>query len=192
MNSDVTVEQYSLVSVSRELGRHWKGFLVSGIILLLLGLAAIAFPVVTTVATTLVIGAVLAMAGVIELIHAFGARRWGGFMLYFLGGILGAGIGVLLLLFPLEGMLSLTLLLAAFFLAGGLFRTLLAFQIRPYDSWGWLLFSGILGLVLGGLILYLWPAGSAWILGLMVGVDLFFTGWWLTAAALASRRAVRP
>lgn len=189
MNSDVTVTRYESVSVSGELSRHWKGFMTAGIILVLLGLAAIAFPVAFTFAAELLIGALLTAAGLVQLIHAFTMRRWGGFMLYLLGGLLAAVIGVLLLLYPLEGVVTLTLFLAAFFLAGGLFRLLMAFQIKPFASWGWLAFSGILGLALGGLILYLWPESSTWILGLMLGIDLLFTGSWLIAAALASRRA---
>ena len=120
--------------------------------------------------------------------HAFRAARWKGFILAMMGALLSLGIGILLL-YPLTGILSLTLVIAVFFMAGGLFRILLAFRLRPLDHWGWLLVSGILSLLLAAIILTQWPTAAAWLLGLLVGIDLMFSGWTLLMLGIAAARS---
>jgi uncharacterized membrane protein HdeD (DUF308 family) len=173
-----------------KVNRTW--FMVLGIMMILLGGAAIVFPFVATLAMELFIGWALVIIGAMGIVSAFQAAKWKGFLLSMLSALLALGIGVLLLLFPLPGILSLTLLVAAYLIVSGILRIFLAFRLRPLDHWGWHLIGGSLALVLAVLILAQWPEAAAWIIGLLIGVDLIFSGWTLIMLAVATRHMAQP
>lgn len=161
--------------------------LAVGILLALLGTAAITAGVAATVASVLVFAWLLVFAGVAQLFHAFSHRPWQGFLLDLLVGVLYVVTGVLLLQSPLQGAETLTLLMAAFFLVGGLFRVGAGLGAGlPHR--GWVVLSGIINVILGGLILAQWPASGLWVIGLFVGIDLVFGGWSLVMLGLSLRR----
>jgi uncharacterized membrane protein HdeD (DUF308 family) len=175
--------------VTAEVREHRNWFLGLGVLLVALGIAAIIFPVAATLAIEVVIGWILVISGVAGIVQAYRAARWKGYLFTLLGALLSLAIGALLLLYPLTGALSLTLVIAAFFFAGGVVRVLLALKVRPLDHWGWTLASGILALAIAVLILVQWPEAAAWVIGLLVGVDLLFGGWTSILLALAARRS---
>lgn len=107
-----------------------------------------------------------------------------------LGAILYMVVGVLMIVRPAAGALSLTLLIGAFFLAGGLFRIVAAIAGRP-PYWGWLLLSGIVTLLLGLLIVAEWPASGLWVIGMFLGIDLLFSGTSLIMFAFGLRNLAR-
>ncbi|MGA9575164.1 MAG: HdeD family acid-resistance protein [Lysobacterales bacterium] len=174
--------------ITDEVREHRNWFLVMGAVMVLLGLAAIVFPFIATLAVELSIGWILLISGAAGIAQAIRAARWKGFLFSLLSALLSLGIGVILLLYPLTGILSLTVLLATFFIIVGIFRILQAMSLRPHDHWGWLLTSGILALVLAALIIIQWPEAVAWVIGLLVGIDLIFNGWTLVMLANAARR----
>jgi len=152
------------------------------------GFAAILMPHVAAIAINILLGALLILDGVFQGIHAFHLRGFKGCLWRVLGSLLSVFVGVLLLLFPLTGAVSLTLVMAFFLLVGGVFKLMLSFQFRSVSGWGWLLFSGILSFVLAGMILLLWPEAALWVLGTLVGVDLVFGGWWMIIIGYQARR----
>jgi uncharacterized membrane protein HdeD (DUF308 family) len=154
-----------------------------------LGVAAIAFPWVASVAVELLIGWILVISGALGLVYAFRASRRAGLFFSLLGALLSLGVGVVLLAYPLSGVLTVTLLIALLFATGGVFRILLALQLRPLDHWGWMLVSGILALILAGLILTQWPEAATWVIGVLLGIDLIFAGWTSIFLSLSARRA---
>jgi len=164
------------------------GFLILGVVLIALGMAAIVFPLAATFAIDSLIGAILVLSGAVQTVHAFGAGQWKGFFLSLLGGVLALTMGVILLVYPFAGILSLTLLTAAFLAASGVLRMVLALQLRPADNWAWLLGSGMLALMLAAVILPQWPQGAAWLFGLLIGMDLLFAGWASIMLVGAARR----
>jgi uncharacterized membrane protein HdeD (DUF308 family) len=166
--------------------RGW--FLALGVFLMIVGFVAILFPFTASLAVTVSIGAVLTIAGIAQLVHAFGVRRWRGFLVTLLSALLSLAVGTLLLFYPVPGVLSLTLLVGVFLLAGGALKILLSLRLRPLAGWSWLLFAGVLAVLLGVLILWLWPSAAAWVPGVLVGADLVFSGWWMFLLALALRR----
>ena len=139
--------------------RKWGSFLALGAILVVLGTLALGSAFWTTFASVLLFGAVLAGAGIAQVVHAFWAPEWRGFFGQLLVGILGIVVGGLMIMNPLLGALSLTLLLATLFIASGLFRIATSF-FGKVEHWGWLLFNGIVTLALGLFVLAQWPAGS--------------------------------
>lgn len=168
------------------LRRNWGWFLLLGIALIALGIAAIYASTATTLVTVWFLGALLLASGIINIIYAFWAHKWSGFFLSLLVGIIYALLGLAFLNNPMIGALTLTLLLAAFFVVSGLFRIIYAVALR-FEHWGWVVLSGIIALVLGALIYSQWPISGLWVIGLFIGIDLIFYGWTWVIISLAAR-----
>jgi len=149
---------------------------IFGILTILLGVMAMASPLVAGTSVAILVGILLAAAGVARLIWAFQAESFGQGVLKFALGGLTLLAGILMLVRPLLGLGTLTMLLAAYFIVDGLFEIIGAFQIKPADGWGWLLFGGIVSLALGVMIWRDYPISGAWAIGVLVGVKLLFAG----------------
>ena len=169
------------------LSRNWGWLLAFGILMIVLGVFAIGAPAVATIAVQIMLGWILVIGGVAEAIHAFMAQGWRGFLLELLSAILYLGVGILLLVNPVAGALALTVVLAVFLIVEGIFKVIMALRVRDHRGWGWLLASGLLSLLLGILIWNEWPVAGLWVIGLLVGIQLLFTGWSLVMLALAAR-----
>jgi uncharacterized membrane protein HdeD (DUF308 family) len=169
------------------LSKNWGWLLAFGILMIILGVIAIGTPAVATIAVQIMLGWLLIIGGIAEGIHAFMAQGWRGFLLELLSAILYLVVGVLLLVNPVAGALALTVVLAVFLIVEGIFKIIMALRVRDHRGWGWLLASGILSAILGVLIWAQWPASGLWVIGLLVGIQLLFTGWALVMLALAAR-----
>ena len=153
MNPGSTMEiaENQILAGLETVRKHWGYFLASGIAFLVFGTIALAYAMLTTLASVFVFGVALFFGGMFQIVHAFKTSKWGGFSMDLLVGVLYVTAGLLMTVHPLAGAQSLTLLLAAFFLAVGSFRTMGAVILRP-PSWGWLLLSGIVTFLLGILV----------------------------------------
>jgi uncharacterized membrane protein HdeD (DUF308 family) len=169
--ANVTVDD-----VSDAIARHRGWFIFLGLLLILAGAVAIAFPLLGTLAVEVWAAIAFAIAGVAQTVHAFAARSWGGFLLGLVVGLLYLATGVLLWLNPIGGVIALTAFLAAVLVVDGVFRSALALRIRPRSGWIWLLLGGILSIILGILIWLQLPFSALWMLGLLLGINLVFSG----------------
>ena len=159
-----------------EMKEHRAWFFALGVLLLIFGFLMIIFPVAGTFTIELLFGILLLLGGLVQLALAFRTRGWGGFLYVLLIGILYVVAGLLLLGFPVSGVLTLTLLLGAFLLVEGILKMAMAFRLKPEFEWEWLLFGGIIAVLLGVLILINWPSDALWVIGLLFGIDMFLTG----------------
>ena len=166
--------------------RRWGWLLVLGILMIVLGTVAFFLTHAATIGTVIVLGWLLVLSGVMETIHAFGVRRWGGVVLHVIGGVLGVLVGLLIVTHPLSGAVALTLLFAAFFSVIGIFRLIEAVALR-FPHWGWAVFDGIITFALGLLLWIHMPWSGFWFLGLAVGFSLLFRGWSYIMLAIALR-----
>jgi uncharacterized membrane protein HdeD (DUF308 family) len=173
----------------RLIAEKWGWFLALGIALIVAGLAAIAFPLLGTIAVKIMLGWLFLIGGVLMIMHAFQAPGWQGFFWELLVGILYAVAGAYLAFFPLTGLLTLAILLAVMFIIEGVFEVMQAFRVRPHEGWGFLLLSGIAALAVGVLITLSLPSSAEWALGLLAGINLLFSDWSYVFLALAGRRA---
>jgi uncharacterized membrane protein HdeD (DUF308 family) len=114
--------------------------------------------------------------GIVQAVHAFKSSSAGGILLKLLLSIISLIAGIVLLIYPFAGVVTLTLVLGVFIFTDGVLRVIQAFQIRPMPKWGWTLFNGILSIILGILIWSQWPFDALWILGLFMGISLIFNG----------------
>jgi len=178
-------------AVARSLHAHWKLYLIEGIVLLVLGAAAIVLPPLATLAVTILLGWLFLISGIMGLVTTFWMRAAPGFWWALVSAVLGIVVGALLLAMPLTGALSLTVILVAFFIVEGAASIMFALDHKRELSgqWGWMLVSGVVDLVLGGLIFAGLPSTAAWAIGLLVGINMVFGGGALIAMALNARRA---
>lgn len=153
----------------------WIWLVALGVALIALGTIMLGFPVITTLATVTAIGVLIFLGGIIEIVGAFWAREWSGFFLVLLSGILGIVVGLMLLGNPIEGGVTLTILLASFLFVAGIFKTVVALTHR-FEGWTWLLLSGAIDILLGILIWRGLPMSGLTIIGLLVGISLIFRG----------------
>lgn len=166
--------------------KRW--FMILGIILVVVGFAAILFPFVSSLSATLFVGWLLVIGGVIQIFHAFKVQGWGGFLWELLIGLLETAAGIVLLVFPIAGVIALTVFLAAMFLAEGLLRIIFAVRIKPHTGWGWMLAGGILSAAVGVLLWMELPGSAVWALGLLVGINFLMAGWTLIMLASGAGR----
>jgi uncharacterized membrane protein HdeD (DUF308 family) len=161
-----------------------------GVVQVIVGVLALGSPLVAGIAAAVVAGVFLSLAGVIRIFAAFKAGSWGAGIFGLLVGILTVLGGLLIMVNPLFGLASLTLLLAIYFLIEGISVIMLGFKMKPAKGWGWTLFSGLVTLFLGGLIWSQWPLSGVWAVGTLLGIHLIFDGWAEIAVASAARAAV--
>lgn len=150
--------------------------LIVGILLTIFGIIAIALPAVSTIFFETWVAIILISSGIAKLAYAFQTRDRGGFAWKLVLSILYIATGIMLFVYPLTGVLTLTLLLGSFLLTEGVFETILAFRLRPQQNWTWVLGDGIITLILGGMIWFQYPFNAPWIIGTLVGASVLFTG----------------
>jgi uncharacterized membrane protein HdeD (DUF308 family) len=178
-------------AVANAIHEHWKLFLVEGIILIILGMAAILVPPIATLAFELVIGWLFLFSGIVGLLTTFWMRNAPGFWWSLFSAVVAIAAGIVLLRWPLSGTLSLTFVLIAFFVIEGIVTIMYAIDHRGQLSgrWGWMLASGVVDLILAGIIFAGLPGTAAWALGLLVGINMVFGGTAMIGMALAAKHS---
>ncbi len=171
-----TSQNLGLGSGIAALRAKWGWIVALGVVYLLAGFVALGSVVMATVASVLVVGAMMIVAGVAEVIGAFQMKSWGKFLLWALLGALYIVAGFVTFENPLFAAVLLTLLLGASLLASGVVRLFLAFSMNRETPWVWVALSGAITLLLGLLILARWPVNSVYILGVFLGIDLIMAG----------------
>ena len=185
---DITKLQSEMSAAVRE---HWKAFLFEGILLVVLGLAAMILPPLASLAVTIFLGWMFLISGVAGLVLTFWARGMPGFWWSLISAALAVLAGIVLLTRPAQGVLTLTIVVGAYFLAEGVATIMYALEHRRElsERWSWMLFAGILDILISAMIIAGLPGSAEWALGLLVGINLLFGGASLIGMALAARKA---
>jgi uncharacterized membrane protein HdeD (DUF308 family) len=160
------------------------------ILMILAGCLAIAVPQAAGIAVNLLVAWLLVFSGAAHLVFAWHTRTAGGVVWELLLGILYIFVGTYLLFRPVAGLASLTLALAIYLFAKGVLELILSFRLRPMPGSGWLLFDGIVTLILGVMIWRTWPSSTEWVIGTLVGISMLFSGISRLMISLAARRLV--
>jgi uncharacterized membrane protein HdeD (DUF308 family) len=163
----------------------WGWFVALGIGELILGGVASTNLMVANLASVLVIGAAMVVAGIFQIIHAFPARSLRGFLFWQVAGIVYAAAGAIILYDPVLGSLTLSLTAGAFLVAAGFMRAWAGFHARPAAGWRWIVAAGVLTFCVGVMLVAAWPSIGLWLLGAMLVIDLIFQGWGLILFGLA-------
>jgi len=172
-----------------ELKKNWGWLLAFGILSVILGTIGLGMTFGLTLASVLFFGVLLIVGGVFQVFDAFKCKGWKSTLWHVLIALLYVAAGILMVVDPVLASATFTLVLAWILIAVGVMRGVMAFQLKPAAGWFWTLLSGIVSIVLGGMILAEWPASGLWVIGLFVAIELIFNGWSYVFVALAARRA---
>ena len=170
---------------------HWKAFLFEGILLVVLGLAAMIVPPLASLAVTIFLGWMFLISGVAGLVLTLWARQVPGFWWSLISAALAVIAGIILLAQPVQGTLTVTIIVGVYFLAEGVATIMYALEHRRElsERWSWLLIAGIMDVVIAGMIIAGLPGSAQWAVGLLVGINLLFGGASLIGMALAARKS---
>jgi uncharacterized membrane protein HdeD (DUF308 family) len=176
--------------MSAAVREHWKAFLIEGIVLVVLGLAAMIVPPLASLAVTIVLGWLFLFSGAAGLVVTFWARKMPGFWWSLFSAALAVAAGIVVLARPVQGTLTLTVVVGAYFLAEGVATIMYALEHKKElsERWGWLLTAGIMDILVAGFIIAGLPGSALWALGLLVGINMLFGGATLIGMALAARK----
>ena len=185
---DISKLQSEMSAAVRE---HWKAFLFEGILLVVLGLAAMILPPLASLAVTIFLGWMFLISGAAGLALTFWARQMPGFWWSLVSAALALAVGIILLAQPVQGTLTLTIVVGVYFLAEGVATIMYALEHRRElsERWSWLLIAGLMDIVIAFFIIAGLPGSAEWAIGLLVGINLLFGGTTLIGMALAARNS---
>lgn len=177
--------------MSQAVKAHWKAFLFEGILLAVLGTAALILPPLASLATAIFLGWMFLISGIGGLIVTYWARNTPGFWWSLISAALAVLAGGILLARPIQAVLTLTIVLAAYFLAEGVATIMYALEHRRELSsrWSWLLISGVVDIAISFMVIMGLPSSAEWAIGVLVGINLLFGGATLIGMALAARKS---
>jgi len=176
------------LNAQQRLRASWIWMAILAVISLIGGVWALLNPPAATLAATLIAGWTFMAIGVLQIVQSFQVKEWAGFLWSLLFGVLLLLAGLSLVFNPLAGMISLTLLVAALFLATGVVKIVYSFSLRPISGWGWVLISGIVSVALAVMIMADFPWSAAAVLGILLGVELISNGVLFLLIALGLRK----
>lgn len=178
-------------AMSQTVKAHWKAFLFEGILLAVLGIAALILPPLASLAIAIFLGWMFLISGIGGLIVTYWARSTPGFWWSLISAALAVLAGMLLLARPMQAVLTLTIVLGAYFLAEGVATIMYALEHRrePGGRWSWLLIAGLVDIAISFLVITGLPSSAEWAIGILVGINLLFGGATLIGMALAARNS---
>ncbi|KRR22614.1 HdeD family acid-resistance protein [Bradyrhizobium retamae] len=195
--TDMSNSKASLGAAIHAITGKWGWFVALGVGELILGGIASANLIAASLASVLVVGATMVVAGAFQIGHALRVHGMRGFLLWLLAGIVYAAAGAIILYDPILASFTLSLAACAFLLVAGVMRIWAGFHMRPASGWRWIVTAGVLTFCVGVMLVAAWPAIGLWLLGVMLVVDLIFQGWGFIAFGLAlrnraSRHSIQP
>jgi uncharacterized membrane protein HdeD (DUF308 family) len=169
--------------------RHSLWYLIQGLLLVAAGILAVIYPLVSSVAVVVMLGWLLIISGIVQGVSLLSARNVPHFWLQLISVILAVLVGFLLLRDPAQGLLTITLLLIVFFMIEGFSKIVFALTIRPFPNWGWVLASGVVGVLLSAILWGSLPLTALWLIGLLLGIQLISAGGAIAYLAWQVRRS---
>jgi len=176
-------------AVLGDVKRHWGWLFGLGILFVVLGTVGLGMSVALTTVSVIFFGVLLLIGGGLQLVEAFRHTGWKSTLWHILIALVYLAAGGLTIHNPLSAAVALTFVLAVAFLATGVFRIFIAFQLKPASGWWWPLVAGIGSLALGAMIYAQWPVSGLWVIGLFVAIEMIMNGWSCIVIALAARNA---
>lgn len=168
-----------------------RNMTIFGVITIILGILAMLSPGLTGMSVAMAVGILVLIGGIVRMIWAFQAETFGRGLLMFAIGVLTLLCGIALTAHPLFTTGVLTIMLAIYFLVDGIFEIVGGFQMRPVSGWGFMIFGGIVSILLGIMIWRQFPLAGAWAIGILLGIKLFFIGMMMVTGGTAVRQLAR-
>lgn len=171
------MKESPIVALSQaELRAHWKSIMFEGVLFVVLGFIALIMPAAFSIGFELVVGWLFLIGGGVQLYRSIQSNMAPGFWMMVISSLISMVFGVLLVFHPLAGVVALTAIIAIFFFAEGIVKIFLAFTVRDFTPWGWILLSGICSLLISLIVFSGWPFTASWFIGTLIGVYLIING----------------
>lgn len=151
-------------------------YIIEGILLILIGIAALIVPGIFSLTVELLLGWLLIIGGGYQLFRSWQERHQEGYIWGFLAALVNIILGIMLVAYPVVGVVSLTIILIAYFLVTGIYQIIWSFSLKRFQNWWLLLLNGLLSLILAAILWSGWPESAVWALGLLFGINMLFTG----------------
>ncbi len=177
-------------SLTDDLHRTTTWSIVLSVLIMIAGFLAIALPLTAGIAITLIVGWMLIFTGVLQIVFAFRAGRPRAAVWQVLLGLVYGFIGVYILMNPVSGLAGLTFAIAVYLFVEAVLELVMAIELRPAPGTGWLIFDSIITFILAVMIWSTWPSSAAWVVGVLVGISMLFSGMTRLMLSLAARRIV--
>ena len=174
-------------AVFGDVTKNWGWLLALGAAFIILGTIGLGITAFLTIVSVLFFGFFLISGGVMQLVQSISSRGWKSNVWHVIIAIAYIAAGVITVANPVGGAMALTIFLAIALFGAGVMRIIMAFQMRGTSGWFWPIVSGIISLVLGGMIMAQWPSSALWIIGIIVAVEMIVHGWACVMIALAAR-----
>ena len=184
-----TASQVIREAMREKVKRHSFWYILQSVLMILAGIMALVFPIISSVTIIIFLGWLLIFSGVLQAFSLIDARHVPHFWLQLVSVVLSVLVGILFLRNPGAGLLALTLLLIVFFMVEGISKIIFSLTIRPFPNWGWVFASGMVGILLA---FYLWantPVTAIWLLGVLLGIELISEGAALGHMAWQARKS---
>lgn len=173
----MNANQNPIVALSEaELRAHWKSIMFEGVLFLILGLIALIVPAAFSIGFELVVGWLFLIGGGVQLYRSIQSNMAPGFWMMVLSALISMIFGVLLVFHPLQGLVALTAIIAAFFMVEGVLKIVFGFAVREFASWGWVVLSGVCSLFISLIVFTGFPFTASWFIGTLIGVYLILNG----------------
>lgn len=185
---DADMEQVNGESTSAGQQLSWRYLMGGGILLVVLGLIAISTPFVTGITLSVVLGGLLVVGALAHVVHAFSGQEGKGSIWQIALAVVYTFAGISLIVNPIIGLTSLTLLVIGYFVVDGIVEIASGLRMRSEPRWALVVASGTISLVLAGLLWIGFPSTALWAIGLLFGVNILTTGLSLVAIAMVSRK----
>ena len=172
-----------------EMKKNWGWMLAGGIIMLILGFIGLGMTFALTMISVLYFGILMLIGSGVQIADAFRCKGWKSVVWHVLIALVYLGAGIMIISDPVMASQVFTLIIAWSFIAIGILRGIVAFQMRGGPGWIWILIAGIAAILLGVMILAKWPVSGLWVIGMFVAIELIFNGWSYVMIALAAKSA---
>ncbi|MBW2057560.1 MAG: HdeD family acid-resistance protein [Deltaproteobacteria bacterium] len=174
-----------------EVRKHWGWLLGLGIVFVILGIIGLGMTFGLTMASVLFVGVLILIGGGLQLFDSFKCKGWKSILWHVIIAFLYIFAGIVIITHPLLASTLFTAMLAIGILAVGILRIIMAIELRSSKGWGWVLFSGIISVLLGLVILSHWPVSGLWVIGLLIAIEMIVHGWSYIIMALTVRSIAR-
>jgi uncharacterized membrane protein HdeD (DUF308 family) len=178
-----------LKEATGEIRKHWGWLMFFGIVFVIMGMLGLGMSTLLTLTSVLFFGVMILVAGGLQLVDAFKAHGWKSILAYVLIALLYIAAGIMIIVDPLAASAWLTLAIASILIAVGILRIIMGFQMNPARGWGWPVFSGVISILLGIMIISRWPVSGLWVIGLFVAIELIMQGWAMITISLVAKNA---
>ena len=188
-DSNQDIGDAQVAEVFGEAKKNWGWLVGLGVLFIILGIIGLGMSVSLTLVGVFFFGWLMIIGGIVQVIETFQVSGWKSVLWHVLIAIMYILAGAIMIYDPAGSAIALTLFIGIALLVTGLFRIIMAFQLRPDHVWSLVLVSGLMSMLLGILVMAKWPISGFWVIGMFIAIEMIVNGWTYVMLGLTAKRA---